>query len=103
MYRILFPHWQILDPSDPSKLKECADNNYEFDEDCGKFSERLENAVGKGEIARNEQILLFPQGFQRLVPKTCTKKSFFREGEENIVGKEKMLLTSNSSFPTKVF
>ena len=30
--------------------------------------ERLENTVGKGEIARYEQFLLFPQCFQ----KTCT-------------------------------
>ena len=28
------------------------------------FSKRVENAVGKGEIARYEQFLLFPQCFQ---------------------------------------
>ena len=33
----------------------------------GKFSERVENAVGKGEIAHHEQFLLFPQSFH----KTC--------------------------------
>ena len=33
-----------------------------------KFSKRVENTVGKGEIARNEQFLLSPQCFQ----KTCT-------------------------------
>ena len=33
-----------------------------------KFSKWLENTVGKGEIARYEQFLLFPQCFQ----KTCT-------------------------------
>ena len=32
------------------------------------FSKQTENTVGKGEIARNEQFLLFPQCFQ----KTCT-------------------------------
>ena len=53
---------------DWSKLKEFADDNFEFDENCGKFSERVENTVGKGEIARYEQFLLFPQCFQ----KTCT-------------------------------
>ena len=31
---------------------------------------RVENTVGKGEIARNEQFLLFPQCFQRLVLQT---------------------------------
>ena len=29
------------------------------------FSKRLENTVGKGEIARYEQFLLFPQCFQK--------------------------------------
>ena len=33
-----------------------------------KFSKRIENSVGKGEIARYEQFLLLPQCFQ----KTCT-------------------------------
>ena len=28
------------------------------------FPKRIENTVGKGEIARNEQFLLFPQCFQ---------------------------------------
>ena len=31
-------------------------------------SEGMESTVGKGEIARHEQLLLFPQCFQ----KTCT-------------------------------
>ena len=31
-----------------------------------KFSVRLENTVGKGEIARHEQFLLFPQCFQKI-------------------------------------
>ena len=34
----------------------------------GRFSKWVENTVGKGEIARNEQFLLFPKCFQ----KTCT-------------------------------
>ena len=33
-----------------------------------KFFNRVENTVGKGEIARYEQFLLFPQCFQ----KACT-------------------------------
>ena len=36
--------------------------------DREKFSNRLENTVGKGEIARYQQFLLYPQCFQR----TCT-------------------------------
>ena len=60
-----FPRGQILDSS---KLKEFADNIFEFDENGRKFSTRVENIVGKGEIACYEQFLLFPQCFQ----KTCT-------------------------------
>ena len=45
---------------DSSKLKEFADDNFKFDENGRKFSERVENTVGKGEIARYEQFLLFP-------------------------------------------
>ena len=60
-----FPKQQILDTS---KLKEFADDNFEFDENGRKLSIRVENTEGKVEIARNEQFLLFPQCFQ----KTCT-------------------------------
>ena len=53
---------QILDSS---KLKEFADNNFKFDENGRKLSKRVENTEGKGEIARYEQFLLFPQCFQK--------------------------------------
>ena len=46
-------------------LEEFADDNFKFDGNGGKFSEWVENAVGKGEIARHEQFLLFPQSFQK--------------------------------------
>ena len=57
-----FPKRQILDSS---KLKKFADDNFEFDENGRKFLKRVENTVGKGEIARYEQFLLFPQCFQK--------------------------------------
>ena len=50
---------------DSSKLKAFADDNFKFDENGRKLSKRLENTVGKGEIARFEQFLLFPQCFQK--------------------------------------
>ena len=50
---------------DSSKLKEFADENFNFDENCSKFFKRVENIVEKGEIARFEQLLLFPQCFQK--------------------------------------
>ena len=53
---------QILDSS---KLKEFADDNFKLDENGRKLSKRVENTVGKGEIARNEQFLLFPQCFRK--------------------------------------
>ena len=40
-------------------------DNFKFDENSRKFSKRVENTVGKGEIARYEQFLLFPQCFQK--------------------------------------
>ena len=49
---------------DSSKLKELAEDNFEFDENGRKFFKRVENTVGKGEITRQEQLLLFPQCFQ---------------------------------------
>ena len=60
-----FPKRQILDSS---KMKEFADDNSKFNENEGKFFQRVENTVGKGEIAHYKQFLLFPQCFQ----KTCT-------------------------------
>ena len=48
---------------DSSKLNEFEDDNFKFDEKGRKFSTWVENTVGKGEIARYEQFLLFPQCF----------------------------------------
>ena len=45
------PKQQILDPS---KLKESADDNFEFDENGRELLESVENTVGKGEIGRYE-------------------------------------------------
>ena len=50
---------------DYPKLKEFADDNFKFDQ-CGrKLSKWVENTMGKGEIARCEQFLLFPLCFQK--------------------------------------
>ena len=51
-----------------SKHKEFADDNFKFNENGRKFSKRVENTVGKGEIACYEHFHLFPQCFE----KTCT-------------------------------
>ena len=57
--------WRFLNPLDSSKLKEFADDNFKFDENGSKLSKWVENTVGKGEIARDEQFLLFQQCFQK--------------------------------------
>ena len=57
-----FPKQQILDSS---KLKEFADDNFRLDENGRKFFKQVGNNVGKGEIARYEQFLIFPQCFQK--------------------------------------
>ena len=46
-------------------FKDFADDIFKFDENGRKLSKRAENNVVKGEIARNEQFLLFPQCFQK--------------------------------------
>ena len=50
---------------DSSKLKELTDDNFKFDENGRKLSKQVENTVGKGEIARYGQFLLFPQCFSK--------------------------------------
>ena len=42
------PKRQILDSS---KLKAFEDDNFQFDENGGKFSKRVENTVGRGKIS----------------------------------------------------
>ena len=56
------PKQQILDSS---KLKEFADDNFKFDKNDKKFSKRVENTLGKGEIAHYKQFLLFPTVFAK--------------------------------------
>ena len=40
-----------------------AEDSFKFDKNGRKLSKRVENTVGKGEIAHYEQFLLFPQCF----------------------------------------
>ena len=53
---------QILDSA---RLKELADDNFRFDIKSRKFHKPVENTVGKGEIASDEQFLLFPHFLQK--------------------------------------
>ena len=57
-----FPKRQIIDST---KVKEFADDNFKLDVNGKKFPKQVENTAGKGEIAHYEQLLLFPQCFQK--------------------------------------
>ena len=62
------PHFNPLPDNkilDWSELKQSADDSFEFDVNNRKFSKLVENTVGKGEIARYEQFLLYLQCFQK--------------------------------------
>ena len=72
-----FPQWQILNFS---KLKYFAENNFKFDENVWRFSQLVENTVGKGEIAHYEQILLFLQCFQKTHTADTEEKGLFGNG-----------------------
>ena len=61
-FRLFQTEREILDSS---KLKEFADDTFKFDKNGRKVSKQVENTVGKGEIARYKQFLLFPQCFQK--------------------------------------
>ena len=58
-------------------MKEFEDSNFTFDEKGGKLSKRVENTVGKGEIAHYEQFLLFPQCFHYTCTAVCKNQGLF--------------------------
>ena len=66
-----FPKRQVLDSS---KLKDEADDYFEFDINGRKSSKRVENTAGKEEIAHYEQFLLFPQCFKNT--RACLGKGY---------------------------
>ena len=73
-----FPKRKILDSS---KLKEFADDNFRFNDKGRKFFRWVENTVGKGEIVRYEQFLLFSQCFQKgLVLQNVETRACFGKG-----------------------
>ena len=61
-FLVILTHYQTRFRLLP-ELKEFAGDNFKFDENGRKLSKQVENTVGKGEIARYEQFLLFPQCF----------------------------------------
>ena len=59
-----------------SEVKELARDNSEFDENERKFSKRVENIVGKGEIATSN-FCFSHSVFKRLVLQTHKNKALF--------------------------
>ena len=68
-----------------SKLKKFAYDNFKLDENGRKLSKWVENTVGKGEIARYEQFLLFPQCFQKACFPEASKGVIVREWVKVVV------------------
>ena len=56
---------------DWSKLKQSAEDNFEFDENTRKFSKQVENTVGKGEIAISPFPTVFSKGLFPRGVKRC--------------------------------
>ena len=54
----------------PFQIERFADDNLFLIKNDGKFSKSVGNTVGKGEIARYEQFLLFRQCFKSFVLQT---------------------------------
>ena len=73
---------QILDSS---KLKDFAYDKLKLEENGRKLFKPVENTVGKGEIARYEQFLLFPQCFQKACFSGASKGVIVWECVKNIV------------------
>ena len=107
MMQLLFnpiTRWQILDSF---KLKDFADDSSKFEENWRKLFKLVENTVGKGEIARYKQFLLFPQCFQKASFRGASKGVIVWElvnSKENIVGNgKKYWLPVFLSFSHNVF
>ena len=71
-------------------------NFQNYDENGRKFSERIENSGGKGEIARYEKFLHFLQSFQKTSSADILLWKILQE-------KEKFLVISNFSVSHNVF
>ena len=74
------------------KRKEFADDNFKLCKNGGNLSKRVENTVGKGEIARYEQFLLFHSVFKNLVLQTHKNPGLFGKGLIPVFGR--ILLSS---------
>ena len=77
---------QILDFS---KLKDFADDNFILDKNGRKFSKKVENTVGKGEMAPYKQFLLFQDCFLKAYTADAYKPVLVRERLSYITERQK--------------
>ena len=71
------------------------DNNFRYDKNVGKFSKRVQNAVGRGEIACYKQLLL------TIISEMTKVFESFRKGLKMLWEEEKLLVTSISPLPKR--
>ena len=76
---------------DSSKLKEFADDNFKLDEIGRKFSKRVENTVGKGEI------FPFPTVFLKDMHCRHLKTRAWERVKPNVIGTEEIFHQDNSN------
>ena len=74
-------------------MKDFADDNFKFDKNGRKLSKPVENTVGKGEIARYEQFLLFPEYFQKACFPGATKGVIVWEWVNSLLNKNTLDLS----------
>ena len=72
-----FPKRQIVDSS---KLKEFADDNFEFDENGEKFSKWIENTVWKRKNCSLRATSPFSSVFKIIILQTHKNKGLFEKG-----------------------
>ena len=59
----------------------------QISENGRRFSKRVENTVGKGEIAHDEQFLLFPQCFQDLYCRHAKTRASSGKGQDACISR----------------
>ena len=71
---------------------------FKFDENGRKLSKRVENTVGKGEIAHYEQFLFFPQCFQKACFPEASKGVIVWEWVKGVGLPKKLKFSKGSKF-----
>ena len=87
-----FSKRQILDSS---KMEQFADDNFISDKNGRKFSKRVKNTVGKGEIAVTSNCFFSNSVFKRLVLQTHNNQGLILERINKILAQYSSKATSS--------